>query len=79
MEKFYYKKENKEICQVYNVYVASEKCLTCQFFYGYDSEEEWIKCNLYSDAYEFKNVKKENIELKKQIEYLDSQLKKGSA
>jgi len=47
MEKINFNQKTKEPCMFNQNIIGSEKCLQCDHLVGFDSEENWIKCQFY--------------------------------
>ena len=77
MEKYEFYQE--EECEYTELEIGGLCCLNCHHFRGIDLEEEWIKCEPYSNQVAVKKLTEEIDDLKKQIEYLDNQIKNGSS
>jgi len=65
MEKYEYYPE--EVCTYTNLEIGSLCCLNCHHFKDIDLEDEWIKCNPYSNENEVEL-------LKNKVEQLENEL-----
>ena len=79
MEKYYFKEAKKTTCDVYNTSFLSSQCTKCNFCHGFDLEEKWVKCAIYSTIPLVKNLEDENEQLKKRVDHLEKQISKGIA
>lgn len=82
MEKIIFDTETEDTCMFNHNIIGSLKCIDCDYLYGFDSEEKWIKCKLYSildehDQLEIENqlLKNKNDELENEVCVLNFMLK----
>lgn len=73
MEKYEYYQE--EVCTYTNLEIGGLCCLNCHHFKGIDFEEEWIKCNPYSNEIQVEKLTEENEQLKLDLFSLPKELK----
>lgn len=65
MEKYYFEPEQE--CEFTELEIGGLCCLNCKQFRGIDYDEEWIKCNPYSNEIEVEKLTEENEKLKNDI------------
>ena len=65
MEKYNFYQE--EECEFTKLEIGGLCCLNCKQFRGIDYDEEWIKCNPYSNEIEVEKLTEENEKLKNEI------------
>lgn len=70
MEKYYYEFDEKCKFVEQDSEISSPNCMECEFFYGVDFMECWIKCEIYSAFEENKNLREENSLLKDELNLL---------
>ena len=69
MEKYYFQTEKEtlepiESCEFTHKKIGCVECSQCDNCFGYDVEERWVKCKIYSIIQENKNLETENNSLK---------------
>ena len=74
MEPFYFKKQQDPECSVYNVPFMQMQCIKCKFNFGFNLNDNWIKCKIYSTYLEFDQLTIENKKLKIEIEQLKNNI-----
>ena len=57
-----------------DIYIGSQLCKECDHNTGYDLEEQWIKCYVYSSFLEVEKLTEEIEQLKSKFEQLENEI-----
>ena len=79
MEKYYFELQEgtlncTEECGFTINKIGSQGCNQCEHCSGFDNEENWIKCEIYSAFAEVATLEIENEKLKCKVERLENEL-----
>lgn len=75
MEKIIFNYTTKEPCMFNQNIIGSMQCLHCDYLAGFDSEENWVKCQFYNMATENKLIDKNKSFIENQNKILNFMLK----